>query len=110
MKKNSLSRRRRNLNISLVIRRESNPETDANTSNAEYGETRSEHEGTHSKVDYRIQGIPHAAVKQEDDAQRQLISRLVYQIKNHPNKDALIADLQQNHPYNPILSAKSQKK
>ena len=62
----------------------------------------------HSKVDYRIQGIHHAAVKQDDDARRQLISRLVYQIRNHPNKDALIADMQQDHPYNPFSEVSSE--
>ena len=84
------------------IRHEGHQETDENRSNVEYGETSGGHEDTHSKVDQRIQGIHNAAVKQEDDARRQLISRMVCQIKNHPNKNALIADLQQDQLYNPI--------
>ena len=38
--------------------------------------------------------------KQEDKIRRQLIGNLVHQIQNHPNKDALVADLQQNQSYN----------
>ena len=33
---------------------------------------------------------------------------LVYEVKNHPNKDALIADLQSNHPYNPFSEESQQ--
>ena len=54
------------------------------------------------KIDFRIQGIPHAAVEQEEDDGIRLIRRLVHQVKNHPNKDALIADLQSNRTYNPF--------
>ena len=46
----------------------------------------------HTKVDYRIQRFSHAAVEQEDNARKELISRLVHQIKNRPNKDALTAE------------------
>ena len=45
------------------------------------------------KIDFRIQGNPHAAVEQEDDWIRE-IRRPVRQVKNHSNKYALIADLQ----------------
>ena len=54
------------------------------------------------KIDFRIQGISHAAVEQEEDDRIRLIGRLVHQVKNNPNKVALIADLQSNHPYNPF--------
>ena len=52
-------------------------------------------EKTEPKIDFRIHGIPHAAVEQEDDRIRE-IRRRVRQVKNHPNKDALIAELQNN--------------
>ena len=84
-------------------------ETDESKSNVQCGETFGKDEiDMHAKVGYRIQCIPHAAVEQEDDARKELISKLVHQIKNHPNKDALIADLQQDHPYNPF-SEKSEE-
>ena len=40
------------------------------------------------KVDYRIQGLRHAAVEQEDDARKELVSRLVDFVKSHPFKEA----------------------
>ena len=54
------------------------------------------------KVDYRILGILHATVEQQDDARRKLISKLVYLDKNHPNREVLIKYLQQKHTYNPF--------
>ena len=48
-------------------------------------------------IDFRIQGISHAAVEQKKS-----VNSIVHQIKNHPNKDALIADLHNNDPYNPF--------
>ena len=91
------------------IRREKHQGTDEDKPRVEYGKTRTgQEEDQHSKVDHRIQGRPHAAVQQGDDARSQFISNLVYQIQNHPNKDALIADLQQNQSYNPFFE-KSKK-
>ena len=54
---------------------------------------------TEPKIDFRIQGIPHAAVEPEDDRIR-VIRRLVRQVKNNRNKDASIADLQNNCTHN----------
>ena len=54
------------------------------------------------KMDTSIQGILHAEVEQYEDDRIRLIRRLVHQVKTHPNKDALIADLQSNHPYSPF--------
>ena len=42
------------------------------------------------------------AVEPEQDDRMRLIGSLVHQVKNHPNKNALIADLQSNHPYDPF--------
>ena len=59
------------------------------------------------QIDFRIPGIPHAAVEQEDDRIRE-IRRQVRQVKSHPKKDALISDLQ-NHCTNNPLSEESKK-
>ena len=32
----------------------------------------------------------------------------MHQVKNHPNRDALIADLHNSHPYNPFSEASKQ--
>ena len=45
------------------------------------------------KVDFRIQGLSHAAVEQEEDSRTRLIERQVRQVKNN---SSLIADLQSN--------------
>ena len=44
------------------------------------------------KIDFRIRGSPQAAVEKEDEWTRGL-RRLVHPFKNHPNQDALIADV-----------------
>ena len=54
------------------------------------------------QIDFRIPGISHTAVEQEVNCRTQLTKSPVYQIKNHPNKDAYIADLQNDYPYNPL--------
>ena len=91
-------------------RREEHQETDEDKTDGEYGETQTgQEEDQHSKVDFRIQGKPNAAVQQEDDVRRQLISNLVYQMQNHRNKDALIADFASRISLT-IRSAKSRGK
>ena len=54
------------------------------------------------KMHLTIQGIPHVAVEQDEDERIREIRRSVHQIKNHPNKGALIAELQNNRTYNPF--------
>ena len=60
------------------------------------------------KIGFRIHGISHAEVEQEENNRTRLIRRLVRQVLHHPNKDALIADLQSNHPYNPFSEESKQ--
>ena len=60
------------------------------------------------QIDFRIQGISHATVEREEDNRTQLIGRLAQHVMYHPNKDALIADLQCNRPYH-LLSEESKK-
>ena len=56
-------------------------------------------EKTVLKIDFRIQGIPHVAVEQEDDRKRE-IRRLVHSVKNLPKKTHYFADLQSIRTYN----------
>ena len=56
-------------------------------------------------IDFRIPGLPHSVVKQADNYR---VRELVKQIENHPHRQALQHDLQQNNAYNPF-SDKSKK-
>ena len=56
-------------------------------------------------IDFRVSGLPHAVVKQAENSR---VRELVKKIENHPHRQALQADLQQNNAYNP-LSEKSKK-
>ena len=49
--------------------------------------------------DFRVSGLPHAVVKQPENSR---LRELVKKIDNHPNRQALQADLQQNNAYNPF--------
>ena len=56
-------------------------------------------------MDFRIPGLPHSVVKQAESSR---VRQLVKKIQNHPDRDALQLDLQQNKAYNPF-SATSKK-
>ena len=56
-------------------------------------------------IDFRIPGLPHSVVKQ---AENYRVRELVKQIENHPHRQSLQQDLQQNNAHNP-LSEKSKK-
>ena len=56
-------------------------------------------------IDFRIPGLPHSVVKQADNYR---VREIVKKIENHPHRQDLQADLQQNNAYNP-LSEKSKK-
>ena len=56
-------------------------------------------------IDFRIPGLPHSVVKQ---AENYRVRELVKQIENHPHRQALQHDLQQNNAHNPF-SEKSRK-
>ena len=56
-------------------------------------------------IDLRISGLPHSVVKQAENSR---VRELVKQIENHPHRQALQQDLQQNNAYNPF-SEKSNK-
>ena len=56
-------------------------------------------------IDFRISGLPHSVVKQAENSR---VRELVKKIENHPHRQDLHADLQQNKAYNPF-SEKSKK-
>ena len=56
-------------------------------------------------IDFRIPGLPHSVVKQ---AENYRVRELVKKIENHPHRQSLQRDLQQNKAYNPF-SGKSKK-
>ena len=56
-------------------------------------------------IDFRIPGLSHSVVKQADNYR---VRELVKKIENHPHRQSLPGDLQQNKAYNPF-SATSKK-
>ena len=50
-------------------------------------------------IDFRVPGLSHAVVK---EAEHLRVQELVKKIENHPHREALHADLQQNNVYNPF--------
>ena len=50
-------------------------------------------------IDFRVPGLSHAVVK---EAEHFRVQELVKKIESHPHRQALQADLQQNHVYNPF--------
>ena len=55
--------------------------------------------------DFRVSGLQHAVVKQAENFR---VRELLNKTESHPHRQALEADLQQSHAYNP-LSEKSKK-
>ena len=56
-------------------------------------------------IDFRIPGLPHSVVKQADNYR---VRQLVKQIENHPHRQALQRDLQQNKAYNSFSATSKQ--
>ena len=50
-------------------------------------------------IDFRVSGLPHAVVKQ---AENSCVRELLKKIENHPHRQALQQDLQENKAYNPF--------
>ena len=51
------------------------------------------------EIDLRVPGLSHAVVKETEHLR---VQELVKGIENHPHREALHADLQQNNVYNPF--------
>ena len=58
------------------------------------GSKKEEHE-----IDFRVPGLSHADVKEAEHLRVQVH---VEKIENHPHREALHADMQQNNNYNPF--------
>ena len=56
-------------------------------------------------IDFRVSGLPHSVVNQAENSR---VRELVKKIENHPHRQGLQADLQQNNAHNPF-SEKSEK-
>ena len=54
------------------------------------------------KIDFRIQGLRHSAVQEHDHIRKEAVQKLIHQFENHPNKEALQADLKQNRSFKPF--------
>ena len=67
----------------------------SNADSIKYGET------CRGEIASRIQGL-HSTVEQEDHTRKEVVKKLVHQFETHPNREALKADLRQNHAYNPF--------
>ena len=50
-------------------------------------------------IDFRTLGLPHSVVNQADNYR---VRELVKKIENHPHRQSLQRDLQQNNAYNPF--------
>ena len=50
-------------------------------------------------IDFRVPGLSHAVVK---EAEHLRVQELVKKLENHPHREALYADLQQNNVHNPF--------
>ena len=50
-------------------------------------------------IDFRILGLPHSVVKHAENSR---VRELVKKIENHPHRQSLQRDLQQNKAYNPF--------
>ena len=53
------------------------------------------------EIDFRIQGLLHSTVQEHDHIRKKAVQKLIHQFVNHPNKETLQEDLQQNSAFNP---------
>ena len=54
------------------------------------------------EIDFRIQGLLHSTVQQQDHTRKAAVQKLIHHCATHPNREALKADLKQNHAFNPF--------
>ena len=52
--------------------------------------------------DFRIQGLPHTTVQEQDHSRKEAVQKLIHHFETRPNREALQADLKQNHAFNPL--------
>ena len=44
----------------------------------------------------------HSTVQQQNHTRKEAVQKLIHQFETHPNREALKADLKQNHAFNPF--------
>ena len=65
------------------------------------------HDGTcreacRGEMDFRVQGLPHSTVQEQDHIRKEAVQKLIHQFETHPNREALKADLKQkSHSFKP---------
>ena len=57
-------------------------------------------------IDFRVSGLPHAV---EKEAEHLRVQELVKKIESHPHREALQADLKQNHIHKPLSNNSKEK-
>ena len=55
-----------------------------------------------SEIDFRIQGLPNSAVQEHDHIRKKAVQELTHQFENHPNKEVLRQDVQQQRAFSPF--------
>ena len=63
---------------------EARKSSDHQSASGRFGETRS------GNVDFRIPGIPHSTVQQQDTNRKDTVKQLIRQFENHPNKESFL--------------------
>ena len=73
---------------------EARKSSDQQSVSGSYGETSS------GNVDYRILGIPHSTVQQQDTNHKETVKKLIQQFDNHPNEESFLQDLKKTEKIN----------
>ena len=53
-------------------------------------------------IDFRIQGLPHSTVQQQNDTRKEAVEKLIHQFETFPNREALKVDLEKDQAFNPF--------
>ena len=83
------------------ISKREHPSTNEAKTAKSFEETRSGH------IDFRIQGLSHSTVQQEDDVRRETVKKLIHQFETHPNRESLMEE-NKNQKFN-LFSEKSKE-
>ena len=54
------------------------------------------------EIDFRSQGLLHSTIRQTDHTSQEAVKKLIHQFETHPHREALKANLRQNHALNPF--------
>ena len=82
--------------------RQDPPNPDERKSTDHQSEKRLYRETCRGNIDYRIPGVPHSTVQQEDTNRKETVKRLIQQFENHPNRDLMLQDFNKTEKINPF--------